>query len=71
MTNTLSGNWTPDLFNGAGKLREPGKDRADDLRRAGQEMPPNSAPFPSAVVVFWGEFRKKNVLTKLAADEAV
>jgi hypothetical protein len=37
-TNPTSGNWTPDLFNGAGKQREPGKDRADDMRRAGAEM---------------------------------
>jgi hypothetical protein len=37
-TKPTSGNWQPDIFGGAGIQREPWKDRADDLRRAGQEM---------------------------------
>src|SRR5712692_4847369 len=38
MKSTLSGTWQPDIFGGAGIQREPGKDRADDLHRAGAEM---------------------------------
>jgi hypothetical protein len=33
-----SGPWQPDIFDGAGKVREPGTDHAADIRRAGAEM---------------------------------